>query len=222
MELKGHGGQFVVAPSMWPGGHGTARPALSHGRWRRTATCGRPARANEEHLDKLIEVLKPHLRERRQTGEFEVRPDGPLTDAEKQRYTAYARTGLKNEAEALAKIAEGGRNRALFDAACKLGQFAHHEVLAIEELADTLAEACGEPGNGLAAEDGLPSVRATIESGLFTSRNDPLRLLKDRTAETVAAELNKITPLSIAIMARLKSCVKASMRRVSLNSTTTL
>jgi len=191
VELKGHGGQFVVAPSMWPGGHG--QPAQPY----RMADGGElPPVADlpeltQEHLDKLIEVLKPHLRERRQTGEFEVRPDGPLTDAEKQRYTAYARTGLKNEAEALAKIAEGGRNRALFDAACKLGQFAHHEVLAIEELADTLAEACGEPGNGLAAEDGLPSVRATIESGLFTSRNDPLRLLKDRTAETVAAELNK-------------------------------
>jgi hypothetical protein len=90
---------------------------------------------------------------------------------------AYARSALSREAHGLASVASG-RNNALFDAACRLGKFVHHDFLAVGEVENALIEACHI--NGYALKDGLLQCRRTIEGGISKSALDPLPILPDR------------------------------------------
>ena len=67
----------------------------------------------------------------------------------------------------------------LFDAVCALGKFVHHGHLDKADMTKALVAACNH--NGLEKSDGgTHGIMETIKSGLWTSRNDPLRELEDR------------------------------------------
>lgn len=92
------------------------------------------------------------------------------------RLFAYARAILANEARELARMApDSGRNRRLYDAACKLGKFIHHGIIGRNEVENELMAAC--ESNGLFHED---DCEATFESGLDRAVNDPFPQLPDR------------------------------------------
>ena len=102
----------------------------------------------------------------------------PEGDFQKRRYAATALTALDREAQALAMASKPGRNRTLFNIACKLGKYVHAGILASDALMAALSEACAT--NGLTAENGPQDVLQTIKRGLAKSQNDPLPKLAER------------------------------------------
>lgn len=95
------------------------------------------------------------------------------------RMRAYAGAALRAEAELLRNTQKGGRNRRLFDAACKLGRYVHHDVLTTDELESALFDSCRT--NGLMAEEGQRACQATIASGLHKADGDDLPVLGERS-----------------------------------------
>ena len=92
------------------------------------------------------------------------------SDLNTARYVAAA---VEGESRQLAATAQGGRNNRLFVAAAKLGGFVAAGVLHqadLERELEAAAEACG-----LTRDKGLPSVRATIASGLRHGLLNPRR-----------------------------------------------
>lgn len=126
-----------------------------------------------DNLDAMVAALRPWMARPRVIEHRPTRPPAPLGEAEYRRYAALARASLAGAAADLAQMAPAsGRNCALFAAACRLGKFAAHGILAPGEITTTLAraaEACG-----LAREDGRGAVAATIASGLGRAVNDSL------------------------------------------------
>jgi hypothetical protein len=85
----------------------------------------------------------------------------------------YGAAALEYEIEALANTAPGGRN-----AQANKSSFSLHQLVAGHELDGALVErrliaAC--VANGLVADDGLPSVLATIKSGMCAGLQSPRR-----------------------------------------------
>jgi hypothetical protein len=128
------------------------------------------------HVAELEHAMRPWVPER--PVYTPLPPSGELVT--EQRMRAYAQRALDGEAHALRSTHCGGRNPQLFTAACKLGKYVHHRVLAQDEILTALLDACRE--NGLIADDGIAQCRATFESGLRKSVNDPLPTL--RSSET--------------------------------------
>jgi len=89
-------------------------------------------------------------------------PAGSVSDDAALR--RYARAALDSEVAAVAAAPSGGRNERLNRAAFSLGGFVAVGALSEAEVRAALEEACRR--NGLARDDGLPSVRKTIDSGL--------------------------------------------------------
>ena len=129
-----------------------------------------------DHIVALEKALRPWVPERPIWVPRVVNSDEPK--ASDKRMVAYARTVLRSAASELASMSSGGRNLELFNAACKLGRYVHHRVLAECEFESELMAACSS--NGLFREDGQRNCLATIRSGLAKSRNDGLPVLENR------------------------------------------
>jgi hypothetical protein len=76
----------------------------------------------------------------------------------------YGAAALDLEIAALAAAAPGTRNHSLNRTTFKLAQLVAGAELHRDEVVDRLLDACGR--NGLIADDGLKSVKATIASGM--------------------------------------------------------
>ena len=145
------------------------------------------------HLEALEAAIKPWTYQ--PPLRFESGLGKPLNHKpaglEAKRFRAYAQTVLDGRAKDLSGAGEGGRNRMLFDAVCVLGKYVHHGYLDRSDMVNALVAACNH--NGLEKSDGgTRGIMETIKSGLWTSRNDPLRELKDRPrpqARPQAAEI---------------------------------
>jgi hypothetical protein len=132
-----------------------------------------------QHLADLETALAPLMEPKRPiTLRPATTPALPETDFEKRRYIASARTALDREAQSLALTCKPGRNRRLFEVACKLGKWIHNGILASDALIAALSNACNY--NGLTAENGSRDVMQTIQRGLNISRGDPLPELRER------------------------------------------
>jgi hypothetical protein len=139
-------------------------------------------RITTENVDQLADVLAPWLHTRTEVAAADdLRPrrnPGQLPEVERKRYEAYARKAVDAQAQELAAAGAGGRNVALFNAACSVGRFAHHGLVTHAEVTAALVAACDR--NGLLKEDGRHSILATIRSAIGFSSNDPLPELEDR------------------------------------------
>jgi hypothetical protein len=65
-------------------------------------------------------------------------------------------------------------------AACKLGKYVHHGVLASDEVDSELMQACRD--NGLWHDDGPAACRASLASGLRKAKADQLPALRTSPA----------------------------------------
>jgi Bifunctional DNA primase/polymerase, N-terminal len=83
----------------------------------------------------------------------------------------YGQAALDSEIATLANTSVGGRNHAANRAGFCLGQLVGGGELDAAEVERRLIEAC--TANGLVADDGLPSVRATIASGMRAGLKHP-------------------------------------------------
>ena len=90
-----------------------------------------------------------------------------------ERISHYARVALDQEVEAVRMTADGARNDALNKAAFSLGQLVGGDELPHSLVEEELYSAA--EGNGLVADDGETSVRATIRSGLNAGLKEPRR-----------------------------------------------
>jgi hypothetical protein len=93
------------------------------------------------------------------------------------RMAAYARAALVNTTQTLSAMApNSGRNNALFNAACSLGKFVHHNIIGLGDLEGRLLSA--SKANGLMQERGVASCTETIRNGLKRATNDELPALQ--------------------------------------------
>lgn len=90
------------------------------------------------------------------------------------RVRRYAETALQNRVNELRSTGKNQRNTALFKAAASLSRYITAGALNQATVEYELEKACVE--NRLVADDGLTSVRRTIESGLRAGRYNPILL----------------------------------------------
>jgi hypothetical protein len=99
-------------------------------------------------------------------------PHRPIRAGSLDRLARYGTTALDGECAAVAGMSPGsGRNQALFQASARLGELVGAGVLPrdhVEAELEDAASACG-----LIREDGLRSVKATIQSGLVRGLLNP-------------------------------------------------
>jgi hypothetical protein len=124
--------------------------------------------------------------------------DGPTNNSglPGDRERAFAATALANSIVEIEQAGRGTRNNTLNSVAYRIGRMIGRGW--IEELAvvDGLLQGCHS--NGLVNDDGLGSVRNTIESGLSAGRGHPHSDLQDRAisqAESPAAPNVESPPL---------------------------
>lgn len=91
-------------------------------------------------------------------------PAEPLKITSTERGVRYVLRAVEGEYDAVAQAGSGGRNHRLNVAACKLGQLVGDRLLTEKQVYEQLEKAAAKCG--LVKEDGYPSVRATIASGL--------------------------------------------------------
>ncbi len=139
-----------------------------------------------KHMAALETALTPWTVSR---PEYVPRQASRTEPASPTRMRAYAEVALKAEAKKLRAMAkDSGRNRALFDAGCKLGRYLHHGVLSKAELVGALLDACH--ANGLLAEDGLQACERSLRSGLRKAQGDNLPVIEDRLHSAERIRLN--------------------------------
>jgi hypothetical protein len=164
-------GQAVVPPTVHPD---TRQPY----RWMTERTLFNTRvdelpEVTEADLTRLEEELKPYLKPQ-ETYKNANGAAHKASGTSDKRLRAYAESALDDEAKKLAGMGQGsGRNRALYDAACKLGNYVHHGVLTEGEVRTALLAACD--ADGLLKDDGLRQCEASITSGLKKAKGDPLR-----------------------------------------------
>lgn len=95
-----------------------------------------------------------------------------------ERERAYACKALDGEVRELAATPKGQRNPRLNEAALKIGHYVAAGWIGEPEVRQALEGACF--ANGLAQDDGIVSVRKTIDSGLRTGMQEPAPPLADR------------------------------------------
>lgn len=98
-------------------------------------------------------------------------PDIDIDERVAQRVAAYAATSLAAGAAKVASAGSGTRNATLNEQALWLGRLLAAGLLGWDEVEAALVAAA--TANGLVQDDGLPSVLATLESGLKTGIHRP-------------------------------------------------
>lgn len=131
----------------------------------------------DDDIAALEEALQPFAPPRKQTAPPRAiigKSSVDLSDAERRRYAAYANAILDRELRQLAAMAPAsGRNKRAFDIACRIGRFAHHGIIPLQEIETGIFEAC--KANGLAKEDSGPrGVLMTIRNGIAAAAPDGL------------------------------------------------
>lgn len=99
------------------------------------------------------------------------KPNGSGLDERARKYCAVA---LSNRRHELARVAKGGRNAALNEAALSLGHLAHFGAWSEDEAKLALRGACRD--NGLIGDDGIDSFDMTFSSGWEAGLLDPKEL----------------------------------------------
>ena len=195
IDILGMGRQAVIPPSVHPE---TGRAY----EWTGGITiCEVPAHElsalEPDFVDRLEEALKPWLPERASFEDedqgYSLRPKGPIGGAERKRYEGWFRRAFEDRLKELATVGQGSRNQELYRLVCYLGKFVHYGIIPEREFFTRLEEACR--ANGLVQQDGFPSVRATVKSGLRASRNDLLPLLEGMQGSTSTAKA--VTPARV-------------------------
>jgi hypothetical protein len=120
-----------------------------------------------EHIEELAKALEPWCPRKVYT---------PIKAVERElvndrRMEAYARSRIANEATRLSSFMDG-RHTALFAAACALGRYCHHGIVAESEVYNALRRACD--ANGLVGKRGPREIDACIARGLEYSAGDSL------------------------------------------------
>lgn len=157
LELKSDGAALTLPPSAKRG-----RPYVWHLSPAEAQLADPPAW--------LLKITGPPPAPTRAARCDEVAPS--LRTANPERLAKYVAAALDRECGALARMGKDtGRNRALFVAACRLGELVGADMLPqdlVESELEIAAQACG-----LVAEDGWRSVRATIASGMQRGLRQP-------------------------------------------------
>jgi hypothetical protein len=130
-----------------------------------------------EHIATLAKTLAPWCPPKVYAPIITPKDTKPTND---KRMKAWAERCLSNEMNNLITV-RGGRNWALFKAACKLAKYVHHGVLSEMEVVASLESACKI--NGYEAKAGKQQAYATIRSGLDKGRGDQLPVLQDKPYE---------------------------------------
>jgi hypothetical protein len=98
---------------------------------------------------------------------------GPLPPDQFDRYRRYFDSAYQADLVTLAAMpANSGRNKQAFRFVCRFGRLVHHGLMPADRLIADVIAAC--TANGLAAEDGMRAIHATIMSGLRMSAQDAL------------------------------------------------
>lgn len=92
--------------------------------------------------------------------------------ASSSRNAAYAKAALERNAAELAAARPGGRNNLANAVAFRMGRMVARGWIDKTRVADAFLQAC--EANGLAKDDGMRAVRATIERGLAAGMSHPL------------------------------------------------
>jgi hypothetical protein len=109
------------------------------------------------------------------------------------RERAYAMAALERSADELAMAPSGARNALLNKIAFKIGMIVARGWIKRTTVEEVLAEACAD--NGLAAEDGITTIEATLKSGIDAGEKEPhadLDEQKDDDWEEAAARAHPL------------------------------
>lgn len=181
VEILGHGQQFV-ADGIHPDGD---RYAWDGADLLTTSRSALPA-VTEAQIDALFIALAPVI------GAAVAEP-APAAKAEPPRGVAsastvagareraFAEAALEENARELSDCGEGGRNNTLNGIAFRMGRLVGAGWIGQAEVEGALISACR--ANGLVKDDGLPSVRKTMTSGLAAGIADPHEALDPDGAE---------------------------------------
>jgi hypothetical protein len=128
----------------------------------------------QDLCDRLAEALSPWLdRPPCPVPRAAVQTGRDLTAQDRSSHERYCRAVLHREATRWASMRpNSGRNHAAFRLACRVGRWAHHRVIAADEIVRAILAACER--NGLLREDGRQSVLNSIASGFRKSAADAL------------------------------------------------
>lgn len=128
-----------------------------------------------EHIEALERALAPWVPLPKVYAPLPVDPDAePVCE---KRMKACARAALDKHVSHISGLPEG-RNEALFRAICEVGKFVHRGVLSAGEVENGLVGAM--VASGYTEKHSLKAARATYQSGLKRSANDPLPMLAER------------------------------------------
>ena len=104
-----------------------------------------------------------------------------IEERERRRYEAYASASLRNTLSTLSTQGKGGRNQALFNAACALSWIMRAGIVSQQSLTDSLMNAC--TANGLRKENGDRDALATIARAFAKTQHTGIPTLKERATQ---------------------------------------
>lgn len=167
IETRGEGGYVLAPPSRHPSGKlygwlrgGPPIPELSADE---TAFVVAVAQTFDQRPARAVQTSAPKKARPTHAGGNNA-----------ARLESYAAAVLRGEAEQLQAIPSGDRNNQLNLAAFKAGRYVAAGLLDVQTVEAALAAACGQQGNRLIADDGLPAFDATLQSGLRGGAGDPV------------------------------------------------
>jgi hypothetical protein len=174
IDIRGENGYVILPPSVRADGHGytwLVEPKIKD---------ERPARAPQALLDCSLRLGKWERGADRGDEPISKRAPAPRaaasTEARGEAIRRYGAAALVNQTKAVGQASAGTRNDALNKAALALGHLVGANALSETVVRTALEEACR--ANGLAKDDGIASVRGTIESGLKAGIAQPTDLSK--------------------------------------------
>lgn len=173
VEVLAHGRQTVIPPTIHPK---TEMPYTWHNASLQEIHVRDLPILTRQHLQDLKEELGDILHIKQEySKEIKTQPVN-LDPQLERRYSAYAQAAFRNSVCSLSNQPNPGRNRALFNTACKLGWAVHRGFVGKDAFIHDLVKAC--ESNGLIRDNGKPDTIRTIYRGLKQSINDALPELK--------------------------------------------
>jgi hypothetical protein len=161
IDVKGDGGMVLVPP--------TVRSGVGEYRWLNN----NPIAPMPDWLIELTGEQRPKRLTIRERATAAVNAHRVMRMVRSGGAGAYAAAALTDEINKLAGAGAGSRNNALNKSAFSLFQLVHAGLLRANDVERQLIEACS--ANGLTADDGLPSVIATIRSAFNGAAAKPRR-----------------------------------------------